>query len=202
PPTTRASPRSTPHLQPESPDSSAACRSMPNSLALPRARCGSSFMASRPTLVAILIALLAPAVSRADPSGGLETSVENARAMLIREDLGAGVYLFRAPDTLDYWTSTNSVVIINESDVTVFDSCTRSVTAQAVIAEIRKLTPKPVRTLINSHWHQDHWSGNADYARAFPGIRIVATEATRDYMARMGSAFFAREMNVFTGKPK
>ena len=33
---------------------------------------------------------------------------------------------------------------------------------------IRKLTPKPVCVLINSQWHQDHWSGNAEYAEAFP----------------------------------
>jgi glyoxylase-like metal-dependent hydrolase (beta-lactamase superfamily II) len=80
--------------------------------------------------------------------------------MLIKEDLGDGVYVFRAPEDLDYWTSTNSTVIVNEDDVTVFDSCTRAVTAKAVIAEIRKLTNKPVRVVINSHWHQDHWSGN------------------------------------------
>ena len=60
-----------------------------------------------------------------------------------------------------------------------------------VIAEIRKITPKPVRTLINSHWHQDHWSGNDEYVKAFPGLQIIATTETRDYMKRMGSRFFA-----------
>jgi hypothetical protein len=51
--------------------------------------------------------------------------------MLIKEDLGGGIYMFRAPEDLDYWTSTNSVVIANEDDVAVFDSCTRAVTARA-----------------------------------------------------------------------
>jgi hypothetical protein len=31
-----------------------------------------------------------------------ETSVDKARAMLIREDLGGGVYVFRAPSDLEY----------------------------------------------------------------------------------------------------
>jgi glyoxylase-like metal-dependent hydrolase (beta-lactamase superfamily II) len=127
----------------------------------------------------------------------LETSVEKARAMLIEEDLGGGVYVFRAPSDLEYWTATNSVVIVNDDDVTVFDSCTRAVTAKAVIAEIRKRTDKPVRVLINSHWHQDHWSGNDAYAKAFPGLRIVSSAETRAYMAVMGSKFFVNELEQF-----
>jgi glyoxylase-like metal-dependent hydrolase (beta-lactamase superfamily II) len=133
-------------------------------------------------------------LAAADP---LEVSVARAQAMLIKEDLGDGIYVFRAPSDLDYWTATNSVVIVNDDDVTVFDSCTRAVTARAVIAEIRKLTPKPVRVLINSHWHQDHWSGNDEYVKAFPGLRIVASAATRAYMSRMGPRFFVNEIDQF-----
>jgi glyoxylase-like metal-dependent hydrolase (beta-lactamase superfamily II) len=69
-------------------------------------------------------------------------------------------------------------------------------TARMVIAEIRKLTNKPVRTLINSHWHMDHWSGNDEYVKAFPGIQIIATAETRDYMKRMTSGFFADSLNA------
>ncbi len=129
--------------------------------------------------------------------GPLEVSVERAQALLAREKLAEGIYLFRAPSDLDYWTSTNSVVILNEDDVTVFDSCTRAVTARAVIAEIRKLTSKPVRTLVNSHWHQDHWSGNNEYVRAFPGVNIVSSAETRNYMSRMGARFFVDELDQF-----
>jgi len=108
---------------------------------------------------------------------------------LAREVLADGVYLLRAPEALDRWTATNVVVIVNQEDVTVFDSFTRPETARMAIAEIRALTPKPVRTLINSHWHMDHWSGNDEFRKAFPGIQIVATAETRGYMSRMGSEF-------------
>jgi len=141
----------------------------------------------------LLAGLAIASGGRADP---LETDVARARAMLIHEDLGGGVHVFRAPEDLDYWTSTNSVVVINDEDVVVFDSPTRAVTAKAVIAEIRKLTGKPVRVLVNSHWHQDHWSGNDEYVRAFPGLRIVASEGTRDYMKRMGAAYFAKSVET------
>ncbi|HEX6099446.1 MAG TPA: MBL fold metallo-hydrolase [Thermoanaerobaculia bacterium] len=118
------------------------------------------------------------------------------------EQLAEGIYLFRAPSDLDLWTATNSVAIINEHDVTVFDSNTRAGTARMVIAEIRRLTNKPVRTLINSHWHMDHWSGNDEYVKAFPGIQIIATEGTRDYMARMSSGFFADSINAGLARSK
>ena len=110
---------------------------------------------------------------------------------LKRETLADNIYLFRAPSDLDKWTATNVVVVINDQDVTVFDSNTRPVTTRMVIAEIQKLTQKPVRTLINSHWHMDHWSGNNEYVKAFPGVQIIATTETRDFMKRMPRRFFA-----------
>lgn len=128
----------------------------------------------------LLIALLAsPALAQLPDS------------VLKREQLAEGVYLFRASSVHERWTGTNVVAVISDEDVTVFDSNTRPSTARAIIAEIKKLTNRPVRTLINSHWHMDHWSGNDEYAKAFPGIRIVATTETRGYMQRMGSRFFS-----------
>ena len=121
---------------------------------------------------------------------------------LIKETLADGVYLFRAPSALDLWTATNVVVIVNDQDVTVFDSNTRPKTARMVIAEIRKVTPKPVRTLINSHWHQDHWSGNDEYVNAYPGLQIVATTETRNYMKRMGSKFFSDGLNASVARQR
>jgi len=118
---------------------------------------------------------------------------------LTREVLAEGVYLFRAPSALDRWTATNSVVIVNDEDVTVFDSHTRARTARLVIDAIQRITSKPVRTLINSHWHQDHWSGNAEYVKAYPGVRIIATTETRDYMRRMSGPFFADGLDRAAG---
>ncbi|MGZ7079278.1 MAG: MBL fold metallo-hydrolase, partial [Thermoanaerobaculia bacterium] len=129
---------------------------------------------------AVILALASAHAAETPPTSGLT-----------KEMLAKDIYLFRASSDLDMWTATNVVAVVNDSDVTVFDSNTRPVTARMVIAEIRKITDKPVRTLINSHWHMDHWSGNAEYVKVFPGIQIIATAETRDYMKRMGSGFFA-----------
>jgi glyoxylase-like metal-dependent hydrolase (beta-lactamase superfamily II) len=114
---------------------------------------------------------------------------------ITKEILGEGIYQFRAPSSMDLWTATNAVVIVNDKDVTVFDSYTRAGTARMVIAEIKKITSKPVRTLINSHWHQDHWSGNEEFIKAYPGIQIIATTQTRDFMKRMGPGYYAASVD-------
>src|SRR5262245_39376039 len=55
---------------------------------------------------------------------------------------------------------TRPVVIVNDSDVVVIDPTTSAVEACALIADIRTLTPKPIRTVINTHFHFDHSDGN------------------------------------------
>ena len=100
--------------------------------------------------------------------------------------------LITAPD--GYVPNGNSVVIVNANDVLVFDTFTRPSTARTVLAEIRKLTDKPVRYVVNSHHHPDHWSGNEVYAQAFPGLEIIASEETRQFMLNIANAWPA----VFT----
>src|SRR5205807_244979 len=61
--------------------------------------------------------------------------------------------------------------------------------AAAVLAEIRTLTDKPVRYVVNSHWHWDHWYGTEVYQRAWPDVRVVAHEKTREMMLGPALAF-------------
>ena len=102
--------------------------------------------------------------------------------------IAEGIYQFiTAPD--GYVPNGNSVVIVNESDVLVFDTFSRPSTARTVLAEIRKITDKPVRYVVNSHHHPDHWSGNEVYAEAFPGLEIIATEQSRKFMLNIAKAW-------------
>lgn len=85
----------------------------------------------------------------------------------------------------------NSVIIIGEFDVVVVDSGLPPLWAERVIAEIRKLTDKPVRYLINTHNHGDHTFGNQAYTKAFPGIEIVASKQTRETLTGSDIEFVA-----------
>jgi cyclase len=102
--------------------------------------------------------------------------------------IAEGIYQFvTAPD--GYVPNGNSVVIVNEDDVLVFDTFTRPSTARTVLAEIRKITDKPVRYVVNSHHHPDHWSGNEVYAQAFPNLEIIASEQSRQFMLNIANAW-------------
>ncbi|MFZ1008619.1 MAG: hypothetical protein WAN65_17395, partial [Candidatus Sulfotelmatobacter sp.] len=58
--------------------------------------------------------------------------------------IAEGIYQFTsAPD--GYVPDDNSIVIVNSDDVLVFDTLGRPSSARTVLAEIRKLTDKPVR---------------------------------------------------------
>jgi len=55
-----------------------------------------------------------------------------------------------------------------------------------VLAALRQITDRPVSTLINTHWHDDHTFGNQIYRQAFPGLRILAHANTQQDLATVG----------------
>jgi cyclase len=63
--------------------------------------------------------------------------------------------------------------------VLVYDTGNIPSSTRRQIAELRKLTDKPVRFVVNSHWHPDHNLGNAEYHSAFPSATFIGTSATR-----------------------
>jgi len=96
-----------------------------------------------------------------------------------RTEIAPGIYLFQTARYSDVGLDGNSVVILGDNGVLVFDANGTPAAAAAVLAEIRKLTAQPVRWLVLSHWHWDHWYGAEVYAAAFPGLAIIGHEASR-----------------------
>jgi glyoxylase-like metal-dependent hydrolase (beta-lactamase superfamily II) len=67
----------------------------------------------------------------------------------------------------------NTAVFVNANGVTVVDTKNPG-WGQPVLDRIKELTPRPVTTLINTHTHGDHVSGNVE----FPAMVEVVTHAT------------------------
>jgi glyoxylase-like metal-dependent hydrolase (beta-lactamase superfamily II) len=88
-------------------------------------------------------------------------------------------------------------VIIGDDAVLVVDTGHHPSLTRRMVEEVRRLTPKPVRYVANTHWHNDHVAGNAVYAEAFPDARFIAQEFTarsldgivRPYMGAQCEAF-------------
>jgi cyclase len=103
-----------------------------------------------------------------------------------------GIYAIRHKDAPDTFPQGNTTVIIGEHEVMVVDSCYLPSSAEEDIAQIRQWTTKPVRFLLNTHWHYDHTMGNAAYRDAFPGLVVLAQTETRNQIAGYNPSWFER----------
>src|ERR1022692_1401290 len=135
------------------------------------------FFGQRTTLsVSIWFVLLAMMNSAVPAPSSAQTGVA-----VHKVQIADGIYQFiTAPD--GYVPNGNSVVIVNRDDVLVFDTFSSPSSARTVLAEIRKITDKPVRYVVNSHHHPDHWSGNEVYAERFSELEIIASAETARLM--------------------
>lgn len=97
-------------------------------------------------------------------------------------ELAPGIHAIRHKDATADWPSGNSLVVEGEREVLVVDSGVLPSAAREDIAQIKQWTDKPVRWLVNTHWHIDHNAGNRSYLEAFPGLAIVAQRATQAMM--------------------
>lgn len=100
-----------------------------------------------------------------------------------------GIYVIRHRDAPNGFPQGNTTVVIGSREVLVVDSDYLPSSAREDIAEIRRWTDRPVRYLVNTHWHFDHTFGNGAYAAAFPGITIVAHRETAGQMAGWNAAW-------------
>jgi glyoxylase-like metal-dependent hydrolase (beta-lactamase superfamily II) len=99
-----------------------------------------------------------------------------------------GVYVAVRKEPPGLFFNCNSVFIINERDVVVVDTNIRPSSAKEVLAALRSLTDKPVRYVVNTHWHDDHISGNQVYRDAFPGVEFIGHESAPGDMATVGAS--------------
>ena len=94
------------------------------------------------------------------------------------KELAPGVYF--AAEAGPVFLLSNSLVIVNDADVTVVDSHVTPAAARALIESVKTLTPKPITTVINTHYHFDHAHGNQAFP---PSVAIIGHEFTREKLA-------------------
>ena len=74
--------------------------------------------------------------------------------------------------------SSNIIAVIGRDAVLVFDTGHHPTITRRIVGDIKRLTTKPVRYVVISHWHDDHFAGNAELSKAYPGVQIIAHEFT------------------------
>lgn len=119
-------------------------------------------------------------------------SSSQAQSPLVRE---------LAPDVFYYFgdearhRSANCVWVVFKDYVVIIDA-NYPWGAKEILEEVRKTTSKPVRFVLNTHYHHDHTFGNSVFAEA--GATIVATTAASDEMKSLGRKEWAEN---WSGQP-
>jgi cyclase len=75
----------------------------------------------------------------------------------------------------------NTAVFVQANGVTVVDTKNPG-WGQPILDKIKELTPKPVTTIINTHTHGDHVSGNVEFPAS---VEVVVQENTAAHMKKM-----------------
>ncbi len=88
-----------------------------------------------------------------------------------------GVY--HAVGTGSLVVMSNATIIEGDRDVLVVDSQVSPAGAWALREELKAITPKPIRWVVNSHYHFDHSHGNQVYG---PEVEIIGHEFARQQM--------------------
>ena len=92
--------------------------------------------------------------------------------------LGPGVYA--AIDGKEHKAGSNAGFVIGDDCVLVVDAFFDLDAARALVAEIHRLTTKPIRYLVNTHYHVDHTGG--DQALRDAGAVIIAHRNVRSWI--------------------
>jgi len=74
--------------------------------------------------------------------------------------------------------SANSTFLVSDQGILVVDTGLNAQEGRKLLAEIRKVSPAPVRWIVNTHYHPDHRGGNSVVS---PDAIIISTEFTRSH---------------------
>jgi cyclase len=104
--------------------------------------------------------------------------------------LGHGAYA--AIDDAKGDAGANAGFVIGDNGVLVVDTFENQNAAQALLSQIRKLTPLPIKFVVNTHYHLDHVAGNKIFQEA--GAVVVAHDNVRAWIHTENLKFFGKDI--------
>jgi cyclase len=93
------------------------------------------------------------------------------------EKVADGIYYATASGTMT--VGANSPIIVTDTEAMVIDSQITPAAARALVADLKAITDKPVKYVIDSHYHYDHAHGNQIFG---PDVQVIGHENTRTRM--------------------
>ena len=152
---------------------------------------------ARWTLLALILAagavsMLATA-AQAPPGAGRPPGTNYKGPAFTFNKIADGVY--HAVGTGSLVVMSNAAIVEGDRDVLVVDSHVSPGGAWALREELKTVTSKPIRYVVNSHYHFDHSHGNQIYG---PEVQIIGHEFARE-MILAGKSQDSRAREFFVG---
>src|SRR5271169_7120842 len=94
------------------------------------------------------------------------------------EKIADGVYYTTSDSPMA--TGGNHTIIVGDQNVFLVDAGTTPAAARALLTDMKLITDKPVRWVVNTHFHFDHTDGNSIFG---PEVEIIGTEYVRHMIA-------------------
>ena len=120
-------------------------------------------------------------------SKGFASTADTAEKKVSFTRVGAGLYAFTAEG------DPNSGVIVGDDAAMVVDAQATPMMAREVIDRVAKVTDKPIRYVLLTHYHAVRVLG----ASAYAGAEILASDTTRALIAERGKADMDSEIGRF-----
>jgi len=113
-------------------------------------------------------------------------------------ELAPGVWTGERPDSARIPVMGNTVFVVTEEGVIVFDGGGLPLMAERLLAKIASVTDQPVTHIGISHWHGDHSFGISAILEKFPEAEVVAHSFTRAAMLGSPVAYIDRYPDFLT----
>ena len=125
-------------------------------------------------VVATARVLLAAGFTVVCSSAAAAQRIDYAKLEIKTTDLGHGVYLLG-------WQGGDSLILVGDDGILLVDTSV-ALMGDKIKAAIARVSDKPIRLIINTHAHADHFGANEALAKG--GAGIIAHDNLRERMAK------------------
>jgi glyoxylase-like metal-dependent hydrolase (beta-lactamase superfamily II) len=149
-------------------------------------------IAKKIPFVLLFVCLFVPGLVIAEETAGLTKLSEHVYAAVDFKNASPAANSF----------GVNTGVVIGNDAVLVVDTRVSAKHAQAFIADIKKITGKPIKYVVNTHYHLDHSWGNCEFVKL--GAVVIGHEngrlaALRSKESMLHPEYFGMTPDDFNG---
>lgn len=94
------------------------------------------------------------------------------------EKIAEGTYYGTASGTMT--TGANTPIFVTDHEAIILDSQTSPAAARALVQDLKAITDKPIKYVVDTHFHYDHLFGNQVFG---PDVQIIGHDHTRERLS-------------------